>query len=48
MFGEFDIKNEQYYGYGAYYAYTDEQGTSWYYTIYFLEGEAVDIRMEIH
>lgn len=48
VFGEFDIKNGPRYGYGAYYSYTDEQGNSWYYTIYFAEGEAVDIRMEIH
>lgn len=33
---------------GAYYAYTDEQGNDWYYTIHFLEGEVEDIRMEIH
>ncbi len=48
VFGEFDIKNEQYYGYGAYYAYTDEQGNCWYYTIYFDEGKVMDICMEIH
>ncbi|MDE6688217.1 MAG: hypothetical protein K2K17_12965 [Lachnospiraceae bacterium] len=48
VFGEFDINDGLRYGYGAYYAYTDEQGNSWYYTIYFAEGEAADIRMEIH
>lgn len=48
LFGEFDILKKGYAAYGGYYAYTDEQGNDWYYTIHFLEGEVVDIRMEIH
>ena len=48
VFGKFDIIKEGWAAYGGYYAYTDKQGNDWYYTIYFEEGDAVDIRMEIH
>ncbi len=48
VFGEFDLVKKGYLAYGAYYAYTDEQGNSWYYTIHFEEGDVKDIRMEIH
>ena len=48
LFGEFDIFKEGYAAYGGYYAYTDKQGNDWYYTIHFLEGDVLDIRMEIH
>lgn len=48
VFGEFDFFVEGYAAYGGYYAYTDEQGNAWYYTIHFLEGAVLDIRMEIH
>lgn len=49
-YGPFDWKTSPlFYEYwGGYYAYTDEQGNDWYYTIYFLEGDVEDIRMEIH
>ncbi|MGN0324715.1 MAG: hypothetical protein ACI4DW_00285 [Lachnospiraceae bacterium] len=48
VFGEFDFFERGYAAYGGYYAYTDEQGNDWYYTIHFLEGDVQDIRMEIH
>lgn len=48
LFGEFDVSERGYAAYGGYYAYTDEQGNDWYYTIHFLEGDVTDIRMEIH
>ncbi len=48
LFGEFDIVKEGWASYGGYYAYTDDQGNDWYYMIYFVEGDVVDIRMEVH
>lgn len=48
VYGEFDFWEEGYDAYGGYYAYTDKQGSDWYYTIHFLEGDVFDIYMEIH
>lgn len=47
-FGTFDCYHDSSAGWGAYYVYTDEEGNPWYYTIYFEDGMAVDIRMEIN
>lgn len=49
-FGPFDQSGNplSYRSWGAYYTYTDEQGNDRYYTIYFEEGDVMDIRMEIH
>lgn len=49
-FGPFDLSGDRlsYRSWGAYYTYMDEQGNGWYYTIYFEEGDVMDIRMEIH
>lgn len=56
VFGGFDITGKSAYVagryglffYGGYYAYTDEQGNDWYYTIYYEEGPVREIFMEIH
>ena len=45
FFGEFDIKRDFV---CAYYTYTDEEGNSWYYTMYYEEGGVIrKIQMEI-
>lgn len=45
FFGEFDIATDYK---CAYYAYTDEQGNSWYYTMFHEDGVIKSISMEVY